>query len=180
MRGLCDWIGSPWITRGHPWVRNPPHLPKPSCRGGGHAHRQVSSVRNLSPGPGGQWWSPSQSEAEGCVSRAVGPGRGGSLAAARRPVVPGALAPSRVSAAPAPGRGDTQCGLVLCGGGCQPRARGPGALSRGRGVRPDRGGTGGPLLQAGPAGTEAPLVGKNPLSWGAAPVVCRAFHNRFY
>lgn len=35
-----------------------------------------------------------------------------------------APAPSRVSAAPAPGRGDTQCGLVLCGGGCQPRARG--------------------------------------------------------
>lgn len=36
-----------------------------------------------------------------------------------------APAPSRVSAAPVPGRGDTQSALVLCGGGCQPRARGP-------------------------------------------------------
>ena len=56
--------------------------------------------------------------------REQGRGCGGHLAAARRPAVPGARALTGLGS-PSAGRGDTQSTLVLCGGGCQPRARGP-------------------------------------------------------
>jgi len=114
-----------WVPLDHPGSPITGLKPDHICQGprvGGHAHTLQASGRVGVLAPGRWWWSPSQSETEGCVSRGGGAvGVWLQLVALRCP----APAPSRVSAAPVPGRGDTQSALVLCGGGCQPRARGP-------------------------------------------------------